>query len=181
MVCDGAVVASTVASVMMNGLCCAWQMDQEKELRVGVREDVRREYERQRAYEAQVWERRQQAMEGRLYASDSSRQDERRRRFRQSKLEALAKARQVSKTSPSVQLDLPLLSPKEYREPPSPPRSADKLSRWRRTQSAQPALEELTELQTARLRLFGIAPGDCLVHAEEAKEEVESLVDVSLH
>lgn len=55
MVCDAAMVASTVASLMMNGICCVWQMQEEEERREQLRRDLRVEYERQRLMDLELW------------------------------------------------------------------------------------------------------------------------------
>ena len=56
MVLDGTFLASTVASVMMNGVCCVWQMQEEEARRDTLRQDIRVEYERQRLHEKEMWE-----------------------------------------------------------------------------------------------------------------------------
>lgn len=48
MVCDGATVAGTIVSLMMNGVCCLWQQQEEKERRETIRRDIRAEYWHQR-------------------------------------------------------------------------------------------------------------------------------------
>jgi hypothetical protein len=48
MVCDGAMIASTLVSVMMNGVCCMWQKEEEKDRREAFRQDIRTEYWNQR-------------------------------------------------------------------------------------------------------------------------------------
>jgi len=77
--CDGAVIASTVASLVMNGVCCVWQMQEEEERRDNLRKDIRVEYERQLLMEQEIWEQRQNEYD-RKYHSDSSLQEEDRRR-----------------------------------------------------------------------------------------------------
>ena len=59
MVLDAAFYASTVTSLMMNGVCCVWQMQQEEEQRASFRQDIRAEYERQREEEFKLWEKHQ--------------------------------------------------------------------------------------------------------------------------
>ena len=44
----------TVASVMMNGTCCLWQMQREEERRENLRRDFRMEYERHRLIDRQL-------------------------------------------------------------------------------------------------------------------------------
>lgn len=44
MVLDGIAVASTVISLMVNGLCCIYQQQEEQKLREAIRHDVRVEY-----------------------------------------------------------------------------------------------------------------------------------------
>jgi hypothetical protein len=62
--CEGSFVMSTVASLMMNGVCCLWQMEEENERqmqqREAIRQDIRVEYERQRQIEHEIWMQRQQ-------------------------------------------------------------------------------------------------------------------------
>ena len=65
MVLDAAFYASTVTSLMMNGVCCVWQMQQEEEQRASFRQDIRAEYERQREEEFKMWEKHQS-----FYCSD---------------------------------------------------------------------------------------------------------------
>jgi hypothetical protein len=48
MVCDGGMLASTIVSLMMNGVCCMWQQQEEKERREVIRRDIRTEYWHQR-------------------------------------------------------------------------------------------------------------------------------------
>lgn len=58
-VCEGGFVASTIASLMMNGVCCVWQMQEEEDRRDAIRQDIRVEYERQRVIERDLWAQRQ--------------------------------------------------------------------------------------------------------------------------
>ena len=44
MVLDGIALATTVVSLMVNGLCCLWQQQEEQKLREAIRHDVRTEY-----------------------------------------------------------------------------------------------------------------------------------------
>jgi hypothetical protein len=55
MFCDGAMIASTIASLMMNGVCCMWQMQEEEDRRHAIRSDIRVEYERQRLLDLERW------------------------------------------------------------------------------------------------------------------------------
>lgn len=85
-VCSGGFVASTVASIMMNGVCCLWQMEEEKEKQVRQREafrrDIRVEYERQRRIEQEIWEARRKntKTENWYHDADSSVSTDQRRR-----------------------------------------------------------------------------------------------------
>lgn len=73
MVCDGAMVASTIASIMMNGVCCFWQMQEEEDRRETLRKDIRVEYERQRLLDLERWAHHRKEMSNRGgYHSDSS-------------------------------------------------------------------------------------------------------------
>mmetsp|Transcript_6687 Transcript_6687/g.13981 ORF Transcript_6687/g.13981 Transcript_6687/m.13981 type:complete len:226 (-) Transcript_6687:214-891(-) len=72
MVLDAAFVASTVTSVMMNGVCCVWQMQEEEDRRDAIRKDIRVEYERQRLIEREMWEQRQSFYANSQAGSDSS-------------------------------------------------------------------------------------------------------------
>lgn len=62
--CEGSFVMSTVASLMMNGVCCLWQMEEENDRqmqqREAIRQDIRVEYERQRQIEQEIWKQRQE-------------------------------------------------------------------------------------------------------------------------
>lgn len=51
MVVDAAFLAGTVASFMMNGACCMYQVSREDELREELREEIRREWYNQRKRE----------------------------------------------------------------------------------------------------------------------------------
>jgi len=46
MMFDGGFVASSIASVMMNGMCCAWNAHQEEDRRLALRKDLREELAR---------------------------------------------------------------------------------------------------------------------------------------
>lgn len=46
-------LVSTGVSLLMNGVCCAYQMNGERELREAMRSDIREEWRLQRALEAQ--------------------------------------------------------------------------------------------------------------------------------
>lgn len=67
MVCDAATLLGTAASLMMNGVCCMYQMQEEEDRREAIRKDIRVEYERQR-----LAERDQQRQSDRQFHSDSS-------------------------------------------------------------------------------------------------------------
>jgi hypothetical protein len=85
MVCGGGFIASTVASLMMNGVCCMWQMQEEEDRRDALRKDIRVEYERQRRAEQELWEQRHNMTEN-WYQSDASLTDGRRRKLLADKL-----------------------------------------------------------------------------------------------
>jgi hypothetical protein len=73
MVCDGAMVASSLVSMMMNGVCCMYQMQEEDERREAIRKDIRFEYERQRMMDMEYWNYRpNKNSDKRAYHSDSS-------------------------------------------------------------------------------------------------------------
>ncbi len=55
MVCDGAMVASSLVSMMMNGVCCMYQMQEEDDRREAIRKDIRFEYERQKMMDMEYW------------------------------------------------------------------------------------------------------------------------------
>lgn len=52
--CDGGFLLSTGVSMMMNGVCCVYQMNGEKDLRQAMRSDIREEWKQQRAEEARA-------------------------------------------------------------------------------------------------------------------------------
>ncbi|KAL7573482.1 hypothetical protein ACA910_019802 [Epithemia clementina (nom. ined.)] len=68
MVLETTFYASAVASLMMNGLCCAWQMQEEEERRDVLRRDLRVEHERQRLQTKEMWEQMHQS----FYDSENS-------------------------------------------------------------------------------------------------------------
>jgi hypothetical protein len=79
MVCDGAMVASSLVSMMMNGVCCMYQMQEEDERREAIRKDIRFEYERQRMMDMEYWNNRpnnSSDSDKRTYHSDSPFQEE---------------------------------------------------------------------------------------------------------
>ena len=55
MVCDATFLASTIISVILDGVCCAWQMQEADQTRESIRLDIRKEYERQRKAEDAMW------------------------------------------------------------------------------------------------------------------------------
>ena len=73
-------MASTVASIMMNGLCCIWQMEAENDTRESIRKDIRVEYERQRQIEQELWEQRRKCQTENWYTDASSVNTDHRRR-----------------------------------------------------------------------------------------------------
>lgn len=56
MVFDGISAAATAASLIMNGFCCMYQMQEEEERWEAFREDIRDEFERQRMIDKELWE-----------------------------------------------------------------------------------------------------------------------------
>lgn len=54
--------AAMVVSLMMNGLCCVWQEQNEQERRDVIRRDVRRECKRSRMMATKMYEQRQDIM-----------------------------------------------------------------------------------------------------------------------
>jgi galactokinase len=78
MVCDAALVANIVASVMMNGVCCVHNMHEQEatkdEHRESLRKMIKVEWERQRILE-------QDMMEQKLRGDDAAMQAEERRRL----------------------------------------------------------------------------------------------------
>ena len=81
-------MANTVASLMMNGLCCIWQMEAENDAREAIRRDIRVEYERQRKIEQEIWEQRQrrQCQAEHWYSASSVSTDDRRRKLIETKM-----------------------------------------------------------------------------------------------
>ena len=77
-------LVSTIASFMMNGVCCVWQMQEEEERRDAIRKDIRVECERQRIIEREVYEQRK--IQELVLAREKSIQEERRRRLMMTKL-----------------------------------------------------------------------------------------------
>ena len=70
MVCDGAFLASTIASILMNGVCCMWQMQEEEDRREAIRKDIRAEYNRQRFMDLERWAETRKLSQS--YHSDST-------------------------------------------------------------------------------------------------------------
>lgn len=94
MVCDVA-VASTVVSLVMNGFCCMWQQQEEKEMREAIRRDIRVEYWNQRLMDQEL--RMRQVGERRVvrHSDDDSSlvQDERRKNLMLAKMNASSDSR----------------------------------------------------------------------------------------
>lgn len=91
-VCEGSFVVSTIASLMMNGVCCLWQMEEENERqlqqREAIRQDIRVEYERQRQIEQEIWHQRQREYQEAAFQAEnwytdspSAHTDQRRRKL----------------------------------------------------------------------------------------------------
>ena len=95
MVCDGAMIASTALSLMMNGVCCVWQMQEEDDKRAAIRKDIRIEYERQRLLDLERFAGHSIAT--RQYESDSSLEDDRRKSLLNSKSEVTARRRNLDR------------------------------------------------------------------------------------
>mmetsp|Transcript_13007 Transcript_13007/g.26388 ORF Transcript_13007/g.26388 Transcript_13007/m.26388 type:complete len:213 (-) Transcript_13007:137-775(-) len=103
-VCTGGFVAQTVASIMMNGLCCIWQMEAENDAREAIRKDIRVEYERQRKIEQEIWEQRQKQCQTENWYSGSASSvstDDRRRKLIADKMNLLSVRSQGSSNSSS--------------------------------------------------------------------------------
>lgn len=66
MVCDGAMVASTVVSLMMNGMCCMYQQQEEAKRSETIRRDIRAEYWHQRLVDHELLSQRKD-----MYQEDS--------------------------------------------------------------------------------------------------------------
>lgn len=129
MVCDVA-VASTVVSLMMNGVCCMWQQQEEKEMRAAIRRDVRTEYWNQRMMDHELVDQRY-TVERRIAAvskgvpclssvshqsSSSAVQEERRKKLQLDKIEASGKTWKENKkkslsNDPTAALVSPQTSP----------------------------------------------------------------------
>jgi len=167
-------VASTVASFMMNGVCCVWQMQEEDERREAIRRDIRVEYERQRMVDQELWEQRQQ--DERRYHSDSSMQDDRRRKLLMSKmnLSSNMQLQQRGRSQPAhVRNRLPL----------SPP-SQEEVKR-RRFHSEPPAVQSPYEdqrIQQLREKMLKERSdmSSLLDSDEDDDEDDSSMVDVAL-
>ena len=52
--CDGGFLLTTGVSMMMNGVCCVYQMNGERELRQAMRDDIRDEWRQQREVETRA-------------------------------------------------------------------------------------------------------------------------------
>ena len=135
-------VASTIASFMMNGMCCVWQMQEEDDRREAIRRDIRVEYERQRMIDQELWEQRQQ--DERRYQSDSSLRDDRRRQLLMSKMEVSSNLQSQQQRGRSQPADV------RYRPPLSPP-SQEEVKR-RRFHSEPPSKSPYEDQRIQQLR-----------------------------
>lgn len=89
---DGTVLGTTIVSLMVNGLCCAYQQKEEKEHREAIRRDLRAEYWQQRLMDLEIEHRRGgPSGEEREEASPTSSvvSEERRRKLQQDKQRAV--------------------------------------------------------------------------------------------
>ena len=54
MVVDGTVLGTTILSLIMNGMCCIWQQQEEQENREAIRRDIRAEYWEQKLIDLEI-------------------------------------------------------------------------------------------------------------------------------
>lgn len=67
-------LVSTGVSLMMNGMCCVYQMHGEKELRMAMRQDIREEWKLQRQLEVEWQEEQRQQLERQVYQQQEEEQ-----------------------------------------------------------------------------------------------------------
>lgn len=113
MVCDVAVVG-TLASFMMNGVCCMWQMQEEDDRRDAIRKDIRVEYARQRLMDAEYWDYRPYHSDNSLQDEQSSQHD-RRRQLLMTKRKHMADTGVANSCPPASMVPSPPQSPNENR------------------------------------------------------------------
>ena len=86
MVLDAAFYASTVVSLMMEGVCFAYEMQKEEEKREQLRRDIREECERQRMQDREMWEQQSQSFYAHSPSGSESSFVEKRRERRQKRV-----------------------------------------------------------------------------------------------
>jgi len=183
MVCDGAMVASTLVSMMMNGVCCVWQMQEEDERRDAIRKDIRTEYTRQRMMDMEYWQ-----FHGRAYHSDTSlvedKQHDRRRRLllTKQKLHVSSNTNECKNDDPTRMDDVADRCP-----PPmvsAPPESPQDPWRTQRRVRSDPILSQSASAERRRRNLKTIALSGKVsslmdVDNEDSDDELE-LFDVEI-
>ncbi|GAX16217.1 hypothetical protein FisN_3Hh301 [Fistulifera solaris] len=87
MVCDAAMILSTLVTFAMNGACCVYQMQEDEDLRKSIRRDIRVEYERQHVIDMERWAERDSRE--RKHENESSLDHDRRQRLLHQKLDLL--------------------------------------------------------------------------------------------
>jgi hypothetical protein len=208
MVCDGAMVASTLVSMMLNGVCCMYQMQEEDERRVAIRKDIRLEYERQRMMDMEYWNYRphnhnndsnsnhnhNNSSHKRAYHSDSS-LEEKDDHHQRRKLLMLAKKRHSSSSNAADRIDdrhditVTSCPPRMVR---TPPESLEKQLAASGTRPPQRRVRSDPVLQSAatehrRERLLKAVDvsgeGSSLMDDDDDDEEEDELklFDVALH
>ncbi|GAX10110.1 hypothetical protein FisN_3Lh301 [Fistulifera solaris] len=90
MVCDAAMIVSTLVTFAMNGACCVYQMQEDEDLRKCIRKDIRVEYERQRVIDMERWA--EQYSRERNHRSESSIDHDRRKRLLHQKVDLFNQA-----------------------------------------------------------------------------------------
>lgn len=158
MVCDVAVVG-TLASFMMNGVCCMWQMQEEDDRRDAIRKDIRVEYARQRLMDAEYWDYRPYHSDNSLQDEQSSQHD-RRRQLLMTKRKHMADTGVANSCPPASMVPSPPQSPNENRP----------VRRRRRVRSDPAAAVTQSASAERRLRKF---------KAISASGDVSSLMDES--
>lgn len=93
MVCDAAMIVSTLVTFMMNGACCVYQMQEDEDLRQTIRKDIRVEYERQRVIDLERGVERDSKEH--QYQSESLLNQDRRQRLLSQKMNLLSHANRV--------------------------------------------------------------------------------------
>jgi hypothetical protein len=90
MVCDAAMIVSTLVTFAMNGACCVYQMQEDEDLRKSIRKDIRVEYERQREIDMERWA--ECYSRERKHRSESSLNQDHKQRLLHQKLDILNQA-----------------------------------------------------------------------------------------